>query len=60
MSGRRRGYDECLCRYCAPPGAVRKYVKEMTRRNNRIWDKWNIKEQYDDHLYGIDPEEGYE
>jgi hypothetical protein len=57
MTRRKRGYDECLCKYCAPSkSSHRKWVKGLSRQKDRAWDKWNIKEQYDDYRFGIDPD----
>lgn len=57
MRKRRRGWSECMCKYCAPPGPYRKWLKRrVTTRRDRHDGKLDLKEQYEDYEFGIDPD----
>lgn len=55
-SYRRRGYNECLCKFCARSGTSwRLFVKKHSVRIDRLQGKAQIREQLEDLRYGIEP-----
>lgn len=57
-SYRRRGYNECMCKWCGPSGTRwRKFVKDYSVRVDRLQGKRDIAEQLEDLRFGIDPDE---